>query len=65
LLVIKKLSQAGFLRVASGVLGGGGHAIQTALAGLERDCQGQLATFDRGLRELASGMRYSSSLLAL
>jgi toxin-antitoxin system PIN domain toxin len=102
------LTQAGFLRVASRVLGGSRDDIRKALAGLERDSQspsheywpvdvdlrdlsdshrsrligpnqiadmqllllahrhrGQLATFDAGIRELASGTRYASSLLVL
>jgi toxin-antitoxin system PIN domain toxin len=102
------LTQAGFLRVASRLLGGSRAAVREALAGLERDCRspehdywsvdtdlrelsdsmrsrligpnqitdmqllmlahrykGQLATFDAGIRELAAGTRYASSLLLL
>jgi uncharacterized protein len=102
------LTQAGFLRVGSRLLGGSRVAVREALAGLERNCRsphhdywpvdtdlselsdsmrsrliglnqvtdmqllmlahrhkGQLATFDAGIRELAAGTRYASSLLTL
>jgi toxin-antitoxin system PIN domain toxin len=102
------LTQAGFLRAASRVLGGSRDAIRKALAGLEQDCQSpnheywavdadlrdlsdsqrsrligpnqiadmqllllahrhraQLATFDKGIKELASGTRFAGSVVVL
>jgi toxin-antitoxin system PIN domain toxin len=102
------LTQAGFVRVVSRLLGGSQDSIGLALAGLEQDCanprhdfwavdadlrdlsnsqrarmtgpnqvadmqllilayrhRGKLATFDTGLRQLASGTPYANSLLVL
>ena len=102
------LTQAGFLRTATRLLGNSRNSFAQALAGLERDCQspdheywtvdadlrnlsnsqrlrligpnqiadmqllavarrhhGELATFDSGIRELASNSGYENFLLVL
>ena len=54
------LTQAGFLRVASHVLGGSRDAVRTALAGLERDCQSPRHEFwpvNSDLRDLSDSQR--------
>jgi len=54
------LTQAGFLRIASRMLGGSRDAVRRALAGLEQDCQSSGHEYwpvDVDLRELSDGLR--------
>jgi uncharacterized protein len=54
------LTQAGFVRVASRLLGGSRESIGLALAGLERDCANpahEFWTVDADLRDLSSSQR--------
>ena len=54
------LTQAGFLRVASRMLGGSHRAVRDALAGLEKDChspQHEYWSVDTDLRELSDSVR--------
>ena len=54
------LTQAGFLRVGTRLLGGSHRAVRETLAGLERDCQSpyhEYWSLDMDLRELSDSMR--------